>query len=77
MSYALSFSATHPATLWAEAADAAEALVGGDDDGEAGRVGGLAAGVPFEGCHQGFVVGEAGGEAQHGFPGVAAAVAAG
>ena len=33
MSYALSFSATHPATLWAEAADAAEALVAGEPDG--------------------------------------------
>jgi hypothetical protein len=57
--------------------DAAEALVGGDDGSEAGWVGALAAGVPFEGGHQGFVVGEAGGEAQHGFPGIAAAVAAG
>jgi GAF domain-containing protein len=33
MSYALSFSATDPATLWAEAADAAEALVAGEPDG--------------------------------------------
>lgn len=33
MSYALSFSATEPATLWAEAADAAEALVAGEPDG--------------------------------------------
>lgn len=33
MSYALSFSATDPATLWAEAADAAAALVAGEPDG--------------------------------------------
>ena len=33
MSYALSFSATDPAALWAEAADAAEALVAGEPDG--------------------------------------------
>ena len=32
MSYALSFSATDPAALWAEAADAAEALVAGERD---------------------------------------------
>ncbi|KTE21373.1 hypothetical protein ATE67_08770 [Sphingopyxis sp. H050] len=33
MSYALAFSATDPAELWAEAADAAEALVAGEPDG--------------------------------------------
>ena len=33
MSYALSFSATEPATLWAEAGDAAAALVAGEPDG--------------------------------------------
>ena len=33
MSYTLSFSATDPAALWAEAADAAEALVAGEPDG--------------------------------------------
>lgn len=33
MSYALSFSATDPAALWAEAADAASALVAGEPDG--------------------------------------------
>jgi len=33
MSYALAFSATEPAALWAEAADAAEALVAGEPDG--------------------------------------------
>ena len=33
MSYALSFSATDPVTLWAEAADAAKALVAGEPDG--------------------------------------------
>lgn len=33
MSYALAFSATDPAALWAEAADAAEALVAGEPDG--------------------------------------------
>ena len=32
MSYALSFSATDPVALWAEAADAAEALVAGERD---------------------------------------------
>ena len=33
MSYALSFSATDPAALWAEAGDAAAALVAGEPDG--------------------------------------------
>ena len=33
MSYALSFSATDPAELWAEAGDAAAALVAGERDG--------------------------------------------
>ena len=33
MSYALSFSATDPAELWAEAGDAAAALVAGEPDG--------------------------------------------
>jgi GAF domain-containing protein len=33
MSYALAFSATDPAELWAEAADAAEALFAGEPDG--------------------------------------------
>ena len=33
MSYTLSFSATDSAALWAEAADAAEALVAGEPDG--------------------------------------------
>lgn len=33
MSYALSFSATDPALLWAEAGDAAAALVAGESDG--------------------------------------------
>ncbi|WP_447757011.1 GAF domain-containing protein [Sphingopyxis fribergensis] len=33
MSYALSFSATDPAQLWAEAGDAAAALVAGEPDG--------------------------------------------
>lgn len=33
MSYAFAFSATDPATLWAEAADAAAALVAGEPDG--------------------------------------------
>jgi GAF domain-containing protein len=33
MSYALSFTATDPATLWAEAAEAAAALVAGEPDG--------------------------------------------
>ena len=33
MSYALSFSATDPALLWAEAGDAAVALVAGEPDG--------------------------------------------
>lgn len=33
MSYALAFSAADPAALWAEAADAAEALVAGEPDG--------------------------------------------
>jgi len=33
MSYALSFTATETDTLWAEAADAAEALVAGEPDG--------------------------------------------
>ena len=33
MSYALAFSATDPAALWAEAADAADALVAGEPDG--------------------------------------------
>lgn len=33
MSYALAFSATTPAELWAEAANAAEALVTGEPDG--------------------------------------------
>jgi GAF domain-containing protein len=33
MSYALAFSATEPAALWTEAADAAEALVAGEPDG--------------------------------------------
>ena len=33
MSYALSFSATDPVALWAEAADAAAALVAGEPDG--------------------------------------------
>lgn len=33
MSYALAFSATDPAALWLEAADAAEALVAGEPDG--------------------------------------------
>jgi len=33
MSYTLAFSATDPAELWSEAADAAEALVAGETDG--------------------------------------------
>ena len=33
MSYALSFSATEPAALWAEAGDAAAAIVAGEPDG--------------------------------------------
>lgn len=33
MSYALAFSATEPAALWAEAADAAQGLVAGEPDG--------------------------------------------
>jgi len=33
MSYALSFTATDPAALWSEAADAAAALVAGEPDG--------------------------------------------
>ncbi|MGV3730714.1 MAG: GAF domain-containing protein [Sphingopyxis sp.] len=33
MSYALSFTATEPAELWAEASDAAAALVAGEPDG--------------------------------------------
>ena len=33
MSYALSFSATDPAELWAEAGDAAASLVAGERDG--------------------------------------------
>ena len=58
-------------------AGAPEALVGVDDGAEARQVEGALPGVPFEGGDQGFVVGEAGGEAQHRLPGFAAAVAAG